>query len=523
MSWLHTWSGLLVGWVLFLVFSAGTAAYYREEISLWMKPELHTAFADLPSQAQMAAMAQGALEERSPDSRRWTIDMPTKLNSSLLVSFHALMKGTGGTEGRQRRGKSVTVMLGPMTGSEIDAPRKTRGGEFFARLHFDLYYISAIWGRWIVGFCAMSMLVAIITGVITHKRIFKDFFTFRPGKGQRSWLDAHNATAVLGLPYYLMITITGLTTFMFMYLPSGLQAAYPEQTSQFYSDLYDGRASDDKPATARAQLVPVGAVVSKARADWDGKDIGRIIVNNPGRTNATITVIQRQTRAIEHNLPILVFDGVTGVKIRAADGLTGDVAQARSVLYGLHMGRFAEPLVRALFFLSGLCGCAMVATGVLMWAVKERSRHLKARHGQIGIGLRLVDALNLGTIAGLVVAIPTYFWANRLLPASIANRADTEIACFFAAWAIAFLAAFAMPRRIMWRIQLSIGSLLFAFIPVLNPMTGGNGLTKSVEYGLWPVAGFDITSLLLGVVLLFAARRLRPNQAKQSKPALKAA
>ena len=33
MAWLHTWSGLLVGWVLFLVFAAGMAAYWRPEIT----------------------------------------------------------------------------------------------------------------------------------------------------------------------------------------------------------------------------------------------------------------------------------------------------------------------------------------------------------------------------------------------------------------------------------------------------------------------------------------------------------
>ena len=40
MAWLHTWTGLLVGWVLLLIFMAGTASYYREEISRWMRPEL---------------------------------------------------------------------------------------------------------------------------------------------------------------------------------------------------------------------------------------------------------------------------------------------------------------------------------------------------------------------------------------------------------------------------------------------------------------------------------------------------
>ena len=46
--------------------------------------------------------------------------------------------------------------------------------------------------------------------MVTHRRIFKDFFTFRPAKGgQRAWLDAHNVTGVLVLPFYLMITFSG--------------------------------------------------------------------------------------------------------------------------------------------------------------------------------------------------------------------------------------------------------------------------------------------------------------------------
>ncbi len=55
------------------------------------------------------------------------------------------------------------------------------GGEFFYRFHFQFYYMPPLWGRWIAGFDAMFMLIAIISGVITHKKIFVDFFTFRWG------------------------------------------------------------------------------------------------------------------------------------------------------------------------------------------------------------------------------------------------------------------------------------------------------------------------------------------------------
>ena len=45
-----------------------------------------------------------------------------------------------------------------------------------------------------------------MSGIVTHKKIFRDFFTLRRAKGQRSWLDGHALVAVAALPYHLVIT-----------------------------------------------------------------------------------------------------------------------------------------------------------------------------------------------------------------------------------------------------------------------------------------------------------------------------
>lgn len=97
------------------------------------------------------------------------------------------------------------------------------GGDFFYRFHFQFHHLPITWGRCLAGLAAMFMLVGIISGIITHKKIFADFFTFRWGKGQRSWLDAHNGLSVLALPFHLMITYTGLVTLMALYMPWGQQ------------------------------------------------------------------------------------------------------------------------------------------------------------------------------------------------------------------------------------------------------------------------------------------------------------
>jgi uncharacterized iron-regulated membrane protein len=40
MNWIHSWSGLLFGWLLFTVFLTGTLTIFDNEITYWMQPEL---------------------------------------------------------------------------------------------------------------------------------------------------------------------------------------------------------------------------------------------------------------------------------------------------------------------------------------------------------------------------------------------------------------------------------------------------------------------------------------------------
>ena len=39
MTPVHTWSGLVLGWLLVFVFVTGTAGYFDTEIDRWMHPE----------------------------------------------------------------------------------------------------------------------------------------------------------------------------------------------------------------------------------------------------------------------------------------------------------------------------------------------------------------------------------------------------------------------------------------------------------------------------------------------------
>ena len=512
MAWLHTWSGLLVGWVLFMVFAGGTSAYFRDEISLWMKPELHAATAAPPAvPAQAVALALRHLQDKAAGSPRWSIELPSEREPLLRTGWTVPQAAASAPRAgeRPRRARFASATLDPATGQPVAAPRETRGGDFFYRLHFDLHYMSAIWGRWIVGFCAMFMLVAIVSGIVTHKRIFKDFFTFRPKKGQRSWLDAHNATAVLALPYHLMITYTGLVTLMFLYMPWGQEAVYQDDRTTFIAEVFPSSAgfSNQKAAGVPAPLVPVEPLMREASMAWHGAAVSRVVVNNPGDATARVTLYRHEGGKLSANQSSMTFDGASGRLLGRAGEDIAPASDTRGVLYGLHLGRFAHPLLRWLFFASGVAGCVMVATGLLLWSVKERQKYAKAlaRGGRVGWGLRLVDGLNVGAIAGLPLAMAVFFWANRFVPVGIAERPATEIACFFWAWGLAAVAGLAWPARRVWQVQLALGGLLFALLPVLNPLSGGMGLLASLPAGEWRIAGFDLTAFALGAGLLAAA------------------
>jgi uncharacterized iron-regulated membrane protein len=536
MAWLHTWTGLSVCWMLLLVFFCGTASFYKEEITFWMQPELHAGVqassqTNVPSAKPVALaaasveLAMTTLQTRAPHATRWQITLPGERNASIGLRWTMAPEAGASRAERRERARQQSITLDAASGLELPAARATRGGDFLYRLHFDLYYMPALWARWLVGACAMFMLVAIISGVITHKHIFKDFFTFRPKKGSRSWLDAHNALAVLALPFHLMITYTGLVTLMLMFMPAPGKIMFPDDDKAFAQALFPADVAHIKPTGVAQPLADIGPLLTLANRQWNQapslgteqqalQQVARIRIDNPGDANARITLSRQPGSQLSSKEPSLIFNGVDG-KLIAIDGAeAGARANAKDnnifrSFYGLHLAHFAHPALRALFFLCGLAGCAMVATGALLWAVKERKKYAKvlANGGRIGYGLRLVEALNIGAIAGLPIAFGAYFWGNRLLPVNMPERVDAEALCFFAAWGCAFVLAQISQTRSMWRIQLSIGALLLAGIPVLNALTTTShlGLTLFGATGLNAVAGFDLVTLVLGLLLAGAA------------------
>lgn len=504
MAWLHTWGGLVFGWLLFAIFFTGTLSYFKEEITHWMQPEAPVRAVNADTSLDRA---QRYLEQHGQGAQRWFISLPDARQPLLSVAWQA-------PSAPGERGDFTEKLLDPSTGSELQV-RDTRGGEFFYRFHFQLQ-MPYPWGRWLSTLAAMVMFVALISGIIIHKKIFKDFFTFRPRKGQRTWLDGHNAVGVLVLPFHLMITYSSLVIFMSMVMPASILVAYKGDSSAFFKDLRP--ASNSTPAAGQpAALTALDPLLKQALEHWPGGHAQRLVVNNPGDVNASVHVMRHSADRVARDLGSTVsFNGVTGQPLEASPEQSLPMAIGGS-FYGLHMGLFAGPVLRWLYFICGLASTAMIGTGLVIWLGKRQLKHAKT--DGMPFELRLVEVLNIASMSGLLIAIAAFFWANRLLPVSFAERSGWEVQAFFIAWGLSLLHAILRRGRQGWVEQLSVAALLLMAIPVLNALTTSHHLGVSLASGDWAMAGFDLTCLASGLFLAWAARKMQRRSAPAAKPA----
>lgn len=514
MAWLHTWVGLLLGWVMYFIFITGTAGYLDTEIDRWMKPDLPVSQFPAPAeQATLAALAY--LDTHAPNAERWFISLPLNRNDPYPRVFWSGAQGEGIEASGNRQ-------FDPATGAVL-AGRDTAGGQTLYQMHWQLHYLPRAAGEWIVGVATMFMLIALSTGVIVHKKIFADFFTFRPAKGQRSWLDAHNLVSVFSLPFQLMITYSGLIFMMFIYMPLIVAAWYgPGEHNRkvFFDVVFEAPGLVEASGTP-APLVALDRVMAEARSHLGGAPIAALDIRHPNDAHARIAVRGDSAAGPLRAADVLVFDGVSGELLAEQRARHSHAKAFRDVMLGLHEGLFAGPLLRALYVFCGLLGAAMIATGLVLWSVKRRQRIEKTR-AVPHFGLRLVEKLNVATVIGLPVAIAAYFWANRLLPLEMADRAAWEVHSLFLVWLLLFLHASVRPTAQAWTEQAWVAAFCFTLLPLINALTTSRHLGHSLPAGDWVMAGFDLSMLALGAAFATLARyltkRSRTGRATQAAP-----
>ena len=493
LNWLHTWTGVVLGGVLFAVFWMGTLSVFDREIDRWMMPD--TRLPPAPQQLSLDRIAQAVAQAVPAKASQWRIDLPTERAPLLRFTYKA-----GAEDAPVRQLDPARLVFLPEPG--------TRGASgFIFPFHYGLQLKWNDLGKWIVGAAAMAMLVLLVSGVIIHKKIFIQFFTFRPRKSlQRSSLDLHNLTGVLGLPFHFVITLSGLIIFMTMYFPQAHWSVFgggKEAKAAFTAEAY-GKFSRPK-AKAPGTLASLDAMAARAEQEWAGGRPYFVRVWNPGDANSYVELRRSYARDVTMNLDQIYFDAGSGAILSRFEA--GSVMTLQRFISGLHFIQFEHWPLRWLYFLAGLSGCVLIATGFLFWLESRRARH--AKRGLAGV--RIVEGLAVGSITGIMIATLAMFAANRLLPPNAnvggEDRASLEMWVFFLTWLAGFVHAWSR-RRAAWREQAWAISVFAVACVVLNAATTGDHPLRAASKGMWAVAGMDLMLLAAAVLAAFAAMRM---------------
>lgn len=212
-TWVHTWFSLVLGFVLVVVFFFGALSVFdREidrEIDRWAIPASRFDPQPMPSFDRMLRPIFESIQpdKASLDQARTLVDgpLPTRWDNPMFWSASTThrdpvldMSARWETPNAKvpdnvLRYRTIDLRSGKMFSND----QLKIGSQFFYPLHtsltltYDLTTNGRDLGMWIVGFAALVMLVALISGVVMHRKILPRVLHLPPREG--------NQRSVLGL------------------------------------------------------------------------------------------------------------------------------------------------------------------------------------------------------------------------------------------------------------------------------------------------------------------------------------
>lgn len=535
MAWMHTWLGLVLGFVLMVVFFFGSLSVFDREIDRWAIPQTRFAPQPMPSFDQMLRPLMDRME---PSPIEYAAKMPvlhdpakgpmtprealpidefwaytTHRDPVLLVGADFAVPLPKDPAAHNHIHNRVTV--DPRTGQLLKDDQLKVGSAFFYPLHYSLHLNWKNIGYFVVGLAAFIMLAALVSGVVIHRRLFREFFTFRPRKHlQRSTLDLHNLTGVLALPFHFFFAFTGLVIFAAsIYMPLGHTVLKPLHDRHAVLEAARTGLPHERAGVA-APLASVDAMVAEARRRWAERDmpgqVGFLKLHHIGDANGYVSIYRAGSDRVALVGEGIHFQASTG-RVLYEDPPRAPASAVHQFLSGLHLQHFEHWLLRWLYVAGGLIGCVCIGTGFVFFVEKRKQQH--ARQGSAGA--RVVDALAVTTVTGMLLATTGMLLVNRLLPADLSGAADWQMRAFWGIWLLSLVHAGWRNapvarglRSPAWREQcLALAGVAVAAV-LANGWSTGAHLWVTVPAAQWPVAGVDLSLLATAALALAVRRRL---------------
>lgn len=494
----HTVSGIVISVVLFVIFFAGSFAFFKDEISTWERNESVAVKKEITLNIETALDSIGKkynLHGRSISFTHATTER--RVNVSLEGSKDSLAT--------KEDKESHFFYLDTKTFKASTYEESYSLGEFLYRLHF-LAQIPYPIGYYLSGFVALFFLFAIITGVLLHwQKIVSNFYLFRPKEKLKTiWTDAHTSLGVLGLPFQFVYAVTG-AFFMIklLIIAPVVMTLYKGDQNKLYQDLEYSSIPHDYKYTPLQAPYPIDKLVMEAKNKWPNFDLTTVKIENYGDSNMHLTVEGELGYNTQFTgIGKLVYQIASGKVITVKDPYTQTtyLDSVKNILYRIHYGDYGGYALKIISFILGIISCFVIISGVMIWLVARDKKGVpekKRRFNRRVVHIYLAICLSMYPITALTfIAVKIFYPLGQ----------SGIYTLYFVSWLL--LSLFFIIKRddaFTNKYCLISGSILGFLVPITNGIVTGNWFWKSYIQNQFQLFFVDVFWIVLASISLYVS------------------
>lgn len=350
----HSALGLAFAALIYLVCFSGSIAVFTQEYTRWEQPAGPVLQHTTP-QAADSAFRQALAT--NPAAHDLLIQLPQPVRPRLTVHLD---------DAKEAERTFVADAAGAIVGE-----LKTPWTEFQAELHTVLHLPRA-WGGFVVGLTGVALLSSLVSGVLSHPRVFKDAFALRWGGSKRlQEADLHNRISIWGLPFHLVVSLTGAFLGLTVIIVGVLAlATFKGDTAKAYA-LFTGPTVADDPWPA--PVLDLAKPLETLRVARPNARPAYLYVEHPGERGQHVMVNAiTPGRLSRGETFVLDGDGKLLGEVGYESGALG--LKVLSSMTPLHFGWFGGWPVKVAYLLLGLGLTSVTSSGVAIWLARRRDK-----------------------------------------------------------------------------------------------------------------------------------------------------
>jgi uncharacterized iron-regulated membrane protein len=355
----HSALGLAFAALIYVVCLTGTISVFLHELHRWEQPNAPMVTQPLRAEAinegVWAGYGQALIDNAAEDL---ILTAPSQLNPRFLITYHSNATREEGEWIADAEGRLKTRVRAPWS-------------DFIGDLHMTLH-LPRTWGLFLVGLTGVAVLASLISGLLSHPRIFKDAFALRWGGSKRlQEADLHNRLSVWGLPFHFVVSLTGALLGLSTLIVGVLAlAAYDGDSDKAFAAILGPRA---RQSTAAGRVPDVAAMIATVRSKQPNAEFVSAELQRVGTAGQMVHLSMKSPGHIAF-ANLYYFDG-SGKLVGDGGFEEGGVGQQiLGVLQPLHFGWFGGIGTKIIYGILGLALTVITQSGVVIWLARRRDK-----------------------------------------------------------------------------------------------------------------------------------------------------